>query len=199
MNKKLSVIVSLIIILIGCSSPAKVSRVGVDTTIDLSGKWNDADARMVAQKIVPDLLNSNWLFNYVSTNGKKPVVIVGYIGNETSEHINVETFCRDIEQELINSGKVKFAAGAKQREEVRKERLGQQTHASEATAKRLANELGADFMLKGTLSSIEDSVQGKKVVYYQINLELINLETNEIVWMGSKKIKKVILRSKHKW
>ncbi len=199
MNKKLSVIVSLIIVLIGCSSSTKVSRVGVDTTIDLSGKWNDADARMVAQKIVPDLLNSNWLFNYVSTNGKKPVVIVGYIGNETSEHINVETFCRDIEQELINSGKVKFVAGAKQREEVREERLGQQTHASEATAKRLANELGADFMLKGTLSSIEDSVEGKKVVYYQINLELINLETNEIAWMGSKKIKKVISRSKYKW
>ena len=32
----------------------------------------------------------------------------------------------------------------------------------------------------------------KKVVYYQIDLELTNMETNEIVWIGDKKIKKFV-------
>lgn len=170
-----------------------------DTTTDLSGKWNDTDSRLVAKKIVKTILSNNWLFNFIKEYNEKPVVIVGNITNKTSEHINTEIFCKDIERALINSGKVRFVAGSQQRKEVREERLDQQTHASMETAKKLANELGADFMLKGSLKSIEDSVEGEKVVYYQADLELINLESNEISWIGSKKIKKKIERSGYKW
>ncbi|MBS3741269.1 MAG: penicillin-binding protein activator LpoB [Candidatus Cloacimonetes bacterium] len=199
MTKRLIVILFAAMFVFGCGSTTKVSRVSTDTTTDLSGKWNDTDSRLVAEKIVDDVLSNNWLFNFIQTHNQKPVVIVGNIANKTSEHIDTEIFCKDIERELINAGRVRFVAGAQQRREVREERLDQQTHASMETAKKLANELGADFMLKGSLKSIEDSVEGQKVVYYQADLELINLETNEISWMGSKKIKKKIERSGYKW
>ena len=41
-------------------------------------------------------------------------------------------------------------------------------------------------------------VEGKKVVFYKVNLELINIETSEKVWIGDKEIKKVIGQSKYK-
>lgn len=47
-------------------------------------------------------------------------------------------------------------------------------------------------MLQGTINSIVDTYKKDKVVYYQIDLELTNLETNEVVWMGDKKIKKQV-------
>jgi PBP1b-binding outer membrane lipoprotein LpoB len=47
-------------------------------------------------------------------------------------------------------------------------------------------------MMFGNINSIVDQEGKKKVVFYQINLELADLETNEIVWIGSKKIKKYI-------
>jgi len=78
------------------------------------------------------------------------------------------------------------------REALRNERVDQQTFASSETAKDWGLELGADFILQGTISSIVDTYKKEKVVYYQINLELSNLETNEIVWIGEKKIKKYI-------
>ena len=199
MLKKSLLIIILVGVLFSCGSTTKVSRISADKTMDLSGKWNDTDSRLVAEKIVEDVLSNNWLFNFIKDHNEKPVVIVGNISNKTSEHIDVEVFCKDIERELINSGKVRFVAGSEQRKEVREERLDQQTHASMETAKKLANEVGADFMLKGSLKSIEDSVEGQKVVYYQADLELINLETNEIAWMGTKKIKKFIERSGYKW
>lgn len=200
MLKKSVLLIAVLMLIISCGGPTKqVSRVGVDTTIDLSGRWNDADARMVSEKIVDDVLDANWLFSWMGDNQEKPIVIVGTIGNKTSEHINTETFATDIERELVNSGKVRFVAAKKQRDEIRDERLDQQSQASEETSKRLAQELGADFMLQGTLSSIEDAVDGKKVVYYQADMNLVNLETNEIVWMGSKKIKKFVKQSKLKW
>ena len=47
-------------------------------------------------------------------------------------------------------------------------------------------------MLQGTINSIVDTYKKEKTIYYQINLELSHLETNEIVWIGEKKIKKYI-------
>lgn len=200
MIKKCMIFIAVLALLVSCSGPTKtVSRVGVDETIDLSGRWNDADARMVSEKIVEDVLDANWLYNWMNDNDEKPIVIVGTIGNKTDEHINTETFATDIERELVNSGQVRFVAGKEQRDEIRDERLNQQSQASEETAKRLAQEIGADFMLQGNLSSISDMADGKKVVYYQADMKLVNVETNEIVWMGTKKIKKMVEQSKLKW
>ena len=53
-------------------------------------------------------------------------------------------------------------------------------------------EIGADYMLQGSINSIMDAYKRKKVIYYQIDMELTNLETNEVVWIGDKKIKKFV-------
>ena len=48
-----------IIVFSGCSSSKQVTRVAADTTIDLSGRWNDTDSRMVAEGIIGDCLNTH--------------------------------------------------------------------------------------------------------------------------------------------
>ena len=106
---------------------------------------------------------------------------------------------KDIEREFINSGKVKFVATSEERKEVRDERLEQQSYASDETAKRLAAETGADFMLKGSIKTHIDAIEGKQIKFYQVDMELINVETNEKVWMDSKKIKKFVKQKKAKW
>ncbi len=52
--KSLRFILSLLLILgfTGCGSGPKVIRKDVDTTIDLSGRWNDADSRMVSEAMI---------------------------------------------------------------------------------------------------------------------------------------------------
>jgi PBP1b-binding outer membrane lipoprotein LpoB len=37
-----------------------------------------------------------------------------------------------------------------------------------------------------------DAHKRNKEVYYQVNLELTNIETNEVVWVGDKKIAKYV-------
>ncbi|RPH89297.1 MAG: penicillin-binding protein activator LpoB [Calditrichaeota bacterium] len=184
----------------GCSAPSRnVSRLEVDETTDISGRWNDTDSRMTAEAMIKDVLSRPWLNDFTTEFDKKPVVIVGSVRNKSSEHIPVDLFIKDMEKELINSGQVTFVASSLQREEIRNERLDQQSNASMETAKQLANETGADFMLQGLIDSIEDSFEGKKAVYYQVNLELIDLEKNTKVWIGDKKIKKLVEQSRYKW
>lgn len=183
----------------GCSSTPNVKRMGVEEVADLSGRWNDTDSRLVAEQMVGDVVRRPWLSDFKSTKGRKPVVIVGSVRNLSSEHIEVGTFVKDIERELINSGLVKFVATSSERGEIRGERLDQQSYATESTASRLAAETGADYMLKGGIRTHIDAIAGKQVKFYQVDLELIGLENNEKVWIGTKKIKKYVTRSHMKW
>jgi len=176
-----------------------VQRTSADTTTDLSGRWNDTDSRLVAEEMIGDLLNSAWLANFSQQEGGKPVVIVGRVRNLSSEHIDTTPFIKDIERELVNSGRVTFVASAEEREAVREERMDQQTEASPETIKRLGEETGADFMLRGSITSQTDAVEGQRAVLYQVDLELINIESNEKAWINSKKIKKVIEQSRSRW
>ncbi len=195
----LLIISTLILFFAGCGSSRKVQRTSSDTTVDLSGRWNDTDSRLTAKKMVNGLLDARWIGNFKKENQRKPVVIVGKIKNNSSEHIQTKIFSKDIERELINSGEVKFVASSEERAEIREERSEQQQYSSMETAKRLANETGADYMLKGVISTQNDSFDGEAVKFYQVDLEMIHLETNEKVWMDSKKIKKLVDQAGYKF
>lgn len=177
---------------VGCKTSKNVQRVDEKETIDLSGRWNDTDSRLVSEEMVRDALSRPWLNDFVEAKGKKPAIIVGMIKNRTSEHISTETFTNDIEREFINSGRLRVVQSAEAREELRKERADQQDFASVATIKKWGMELGADYILQGSVNSITDADTREKVNYYQVDLQLTDMETNEKVWIGTKKIKKLI-------
>ena len=177
----------------GCSTA--VTRMDTAEVKDLSGAWNDTDSQMVASEMMQDVLNRDWIGEFKGEQKRKPAVIVGEVRNLSHEHINVSTFVQEVQRNLINSGKVKFVASSTEREEIRGERTDQDIHASEATRKAMGKEKGADFMLKGTINTIIDASGRDQVRYYQVNLTLISLVDNEIVWNGEKKIKKFVERS----
>ena len=187
-----------IIVLSGCSSSKQVTRIAADTTVDLSGRWNDTDSRMVADEIIGDCLNHPWINDHGISAGGKPVVIVGGIRNKSTEHIAVATFITDIERAFINSGKVRTVSSESERGEIRAERAQQGEFAALETVKRMGRELGADYMMTGEINTIEDREEGKQIVFYQTDLTLTNIETNEKIWIGQKKIKKFIGRGKFK-
>ena len=187
---------SVVLALSGCGHETKVTRVDNEVVIDLSGRWNDTDSRMVAEAMVKDALQYPWLGNFEKASQRQPVVIVGTVLNSSHEHINVQTFITDLERELTNSQKVTFVAGKGERDEVRSERKEQAIYAREETQKAPGKETGADFMMKGTIATILDEADGTKAIFYQVDLQMIDLENNAKVWYGQKKIKKVVERKR---
>ena len=169
-----------------------VTRVDPAEQIDLSGRWNDTDSRQVAEEMTRDVLSKPWLERFTGQQERPPVVIIGVVVNRSHEHIEAETFIKDIEREFINSGKVRVVENDFFREKLREEKDSQQINASPETQSRIAQELGADFMLFGVINSTVDQYKKEKVVNYKINLEMVNLESTEKVWLGDKEIKKYI-------
>lgn len=180
----------------GCGSETKITRVDSGVVIDLSGRWNDTDSRMVAEAMVKEALANPWLDNFTRGKQRQPVVVVGTVLNRSHEHINVQTFITDLQRELTNSQKVTFVANKGEREEIREERKEQAIHAREDTQKAPGKELGADYMMKGSISTILDEADSTKAVYYQVDLEMVDLENNVKSWYGQKKIKKVVERKR---
>lgn len=176
----------------GCAT--KVARPPVEKRIDLSGRWNDVDNRMVSAEMIQDCLAKPWVDVFAAKNSRQPVVIVGTVRNRSNEHVDAGLFIASIERSLANSGKVKFVAAKGDREELRDEKADQAAHATPATRKAPDNETGADFMVQGTINSVKDEIDGKYAILYQVNLEMVDLTTNEKVWIGQKEIKKYVSR-----
>jgi penicillin-binding protein activator len=178
--------------LAGCGAETRVTRVDAAVVTDLSGRWNDTDSRIVAESMVKEALEYPWLNGFSESKRRQPVVVVGTVLNNSHEHINVQTFVTDLERELTNSQKVTFVAGKSERDEVRTERKEQAMYAREDTQKAPGKEIGADYMMKGTIATILDEADGVKAMFYQVDLQMVDLESNAKVWFGQKKIKKVI-------
>lgn len=183
--------------LCGCST-TKVKRVDVKEIIDLNGRWNDTDSRLVSEELIRDVLNRPWIPKFQGKNSRLPVIIVGEITNKSHEHINAAVFTKDLELHLLNSGKIKFVASKNERIQVRGERDEQHKgFTNPETIKAIGRETGADFILIGSINSIKETDKSRYVILYQINLELIDIENNEKVWIGQKAIKKLVKRSKY--
>ncbi len=194
----LAIVVFFAVGVLGCSSTPKVTRVETSEKIDLSGQWNDTDATLVSQEMIKDCLDKPWLFAFATKSQRNPVVIVGHITNQSHEHINADVFTSSLEKELLNSGKVNFVASSDERGEVRGEREDQHKgYTDPETIQEIGKEKGADFILKGSINTVKDEIKGKYAILYQVNLELINLKTNEKVWIGQKEIKKKVENSKY--
>jgi len=185
------------IVIVGCGGTA-VTRMDSDTVKDLSGRWNDTDSRLVAEEMITDALSRPWIEKYEKA-GKVPTVKVGRIVNKSHEHINVETFTKDFERALLNSGKVSFIATNSEVGQLREEMASQEQFTSAETRSDLGEEQGADLMVVGSINTIEDREGKRSVMFYQVNVELIELESTKKVFMGDKKIKKYIEKSSAKF
>jgi hypothetical protein len=187
----------LIAVVSGCWTK-RVTRIEPDAVTDLSGRWNDTDSRLVANQLVEQTLGAGWAKRYTDAHGgEAPTIVVGAFSNRTLEHIAIGTFVKDIEKALISTGAARVVASGTERAELRGERKDQQQNARADTRARQGQEFGARYMLAGDLQAIEDVEGRERVMFYQVDASLIDLETNAKVWVGQHKIKKYVERARY--
>jgi len=197
--KKLLIVLCVLLLLSSCGTTS-VKRVESGSQKDLSGYWNAVDVKIVCENLINDCLSSGRVNQEIRARGnKKPVVIVGRFKNASDEHIDTEIISSTMETVIFNSGKLDFVAGGDTRAAIRSERQDQLGNASEETAAGIGKEMGANFMLTGSLRTIVDRDGNKSIRSYHVTAELTNLETNARLWMGQDdSITKVITRPKNK-
>lgn len=164
---------------------------------DISGYWNENDIRQVCEELISGCIASPRVSGFSAKNGRDPIAIVGKISNKSSEHIDTAMVAKRFQTAIINSGVMEFVADSEQRLELRAEKLDQAENAYE-TAKSIGNEQAADFMLQGTVHSHVDQEGRESVRTYQVDAQLIDIESNKILWQGEKTISKYIKKASKK-
>jgi TolB-like protein len=196
------IILAVLLAFSACASGPSVSMTDANTRTDLSGRWSDADSRQVSATLIEKCLDSPGVDDFIKEygakhGGEKPSIVVQRFTYEASEHINTDIISAIMEEAIVNSRKLRFVAGGDVRENIRAERQDQQYNASEDTASALANETGAALVLTGKINAQTDRAGGTQVRSYFVSAELIDVETNDKVWIGrDDSIKKTIQQSK---
>jgi uncharacterized protein (TIGR02722 family) len=181
--------------LAACSSNPRVTRVNAATQTDLSGYWNDTDLKLVSEGLIADCFAHPWAAQFQAEKKRPPVIIVGNFKNYTLEHLDTGILSHRLETAISRSGKAEFVASGDLRNEIRAERQDQLSgNTGDETVAALGRELGADFMLTGTIRTIVDRAGKTSVSTYIVTAELTSIETNRKLWIGeNSEIKKIIV------
>jgi len=194
-----NIIFTLSVLLLLSSCSTSVKRIESGTQGDLSGNWNAKDVQIVCEALIADCLSSARVDQEIRARKNKPVVIVGRFKNESGEQIDTAIITAIMETVIFNSGKMDFVAAGDTRADIRAERQEQQGNASEETTAALGKEIGANYMLTGSVRIIVDREENKSVRTYFVSAELTNIETNARIWLGhNNEITKVVIRPKNK-
>jgi len=194
MKLKGTILFCLVLAIVFSSCGHSVKRVDADTQIDLSGYWNDTDLRQASDALIKQCLDTPRLTTFYATNGRLPVIIVGRFKNSSDEHIDTSILSQRLEASILGSGKAEFVASGDLRDDIRAERLDQQQgYTDDATMARIGREVGADFMMTGSVKTIVDRYDKTSTRTYFITAELTDITTNRRLWIGEyNDIKKVI-------
>jgi len=164
-------------------------------------RYDFSDKKEIVDALTASLLNSA----AVPTEFAKPLIVVYGVDNETSEHINTGGITDDIRLALLQSGEYRFLNRA-QRTNIQTETDFQ--HAGFVSPSQRVvqgRQLGADYILSGTLRSIEKKqprqwrLNKKELIYYSMNLELTSLESGEITWADNVEIARESSRPLFRW
>jgi penicillin-binding protein activator len=175
----------------GCGG-RHVQVVDPNTSIHLSGQWNDDDSKTVSSQMIESALKGSWVNDFKDRAGRIPKVRVAPVVNKSNEEIATQIFTNDIVRALINSGKARVVASRDEAEIQREERSDLQANSTQDSKPKSFQEEAPDFLLQGSIRVQHDREGSQQVKFYQVDLKLVDTTSNEVVWMDSTERKKVV-------
>ncbi len=178
----------LMLLAAGCTVTTR--EVGSDEKVIYDEGYHFSDKKAIVDAMVTSLLSKHPLLRTTD----RPVLIIYGIANRTSEHISTSAMTDDMRQALLTSGRVRFVNKI-QRENIERENSYQYAgNVAAETRIQKARQIGAKYMLTGTLRSMEKKqprqfrLKKKTLMYYSLNMELTDIQTGLIEWADSAEV-----------
>ena len=172
----------------GCSAfHSSVKEVDVNTAKPMDASYDYSDLRWLGNSIGSEIAAAP----LINEAARKPILVVMGIQNRTSRHIDTKAITDTIRTVVINSGKANFV-NESQRDTLLKEQGYQLANCTPETRTAIGRQLGAQYMLTGSLIEIQKEeprqirASKKEEIYYQLTIELTDLETSLIAWTQQK-------------
>lgn len=191
MNRKPLALAALLLSLsngfMGCGSPVRYSDPNAMQA--LSTDFASSDLQQIATAMVDSLLTFPPVVEVVAK--RRPVLALGGVQNRTRQHIDTIGITESIRSRMIRSGKFRFIDRSTDQETIREIRTQQESGLNDTSkAVKFGKQLGAEYMLFGSIMDIPQVSGRSKDVYYKFSLSLKNLTTGILEWTDEKEIRK---------
>lgn len=187
-----------VLLLSACSNQPTVSYVDPNTVDTTAISFSSTDLQTTAKSMVDQMLASPVIVQLTAKNA--PVMYVQGLTNNTSEFIDTQAITDTISTELLQSGQFQFVDMTKVN--AIKKQLNYQNKSGmvdPTTAARIGQQVGAQYMLYGDISSITQTNSSQVSQFYQVTMKLLNIQSGLIVWQGQQQIRKVATRKTVGW
>lgn len=143
------------------------------------------DLRNLSEKIADSIAASD----FIKTQPGNPIMIIYGVQPRTTTFVDTQAMTDRIRTLLMqkSGNKIRFVNESR-RQELMKEQGFQAQNASDETRVVIGKQLGAQFMLTGSLIEMQKAtgrqvrVSKTELVYYQLTIEVTDLETGIIAW-----------------
>jgi len=188
-------LIGLLLFTVGCSSTRQFSRGEFEDTQRvnlLSDKFSESTAQLLSKTVIDKLKACPNL----DPNKPSPYVAIERIDNSTEEMVDLKMVSNQVRTALIRSGKFRFI-DKHNRNVLEDEYQYNDTGVVGVTSKKVrGNQIGADLVLVGTLSSVVQEVGHDKTVYYQLDVNLTNVNTGVIDCVADAEARTVFQKNK---
>jgi len=178
-----SVVLASLISLTGCQAfRASVVTRKPEEARPLTAKYDQSDLIAWGQIMSEAILSHP----FPPPGEDHPILVDMGIQNRTSSHIDMKAISDTITTKLLESGKIRLV-NASRRDDLLKEQGYQLANCTEETRVRIGKQLGARYMLTGSLVEITQKelpqirLSKQEDTYYQLTVEITDLETGLVV------------------
>ncbi|MDD9937642.1 MAG: penicillin-binding protein activator LpoB [Myxococcales bacterium] len=184
------------LLLAGCGGPRAV-RGSDEPGLDYHAMSTGLDKRDLQQMMkenMDHMRNSAVVQRWMQEN--RPAVSVLPIQNETSEHIEsaLNALISDIETELINWGAVKVISLQNQQKMMEEIRRQYTSGFDQTQIAHWGKQIGARYFVTGKVYTTDERVEDQRRVQYYLFLQVLNVETGEILFQKKTNTTKAIIR-----
>jgi hypothetical protein len=185
---RLAAIALILPMITGCAAfRASVKTVDLSEDKHFDADFDATDLRKITESVADEIAGSGFL----NKMDEAPIMMIAGVQNRTSNYLDTKNLTDRIRTLLIQSGEVQFVNAAR-REELLKEQGYQAANATAATQVGIGKQLGAKYMLTGSITEMRKEspkqvrVSKQEWNYYKLTMEITDLETGLISWTTEK-------------
>ncbi len=194
------VLAAALVALAGCGPKAVRGGAGTDNPLldeaAMSVTLDRADIEYLVSQNIKALSQSRVWNDTIEKAPQPPVVAIWPIQNATSQHIEdqMSALLSSIETYLVNSGDVRVVSRERQQKLVNELRLRQSDIYDPQTIGEFGRQLGAQYLVTGKITSVEERLQKTRRVQYSLALQVLEVETGLIVFQNEAARSKALRR-----
>jgi penicillin-binding protein activator len=174
-----------------CSCGTTVKHVISDEDTVTGSDWSAMDLKNVSDYMAESIAKAISSPGSELGQGSPLWILARDLRNDTDEHVNTRTIMEKIRTKLINDGIARFVDDQALEDILNQLQFQNSGLFDNKTVAKIGKLVGAKYILRGAISSIRKKTDRRDIIYYNITLQAVRVETGEIIWTGEKEVQRM--------